>query len=305
MRELAAAGGDLHEVVCATAERYAEALASASFREHWLAEQDIAAAAAGFLRRAWIRGVCRCCDRQTRFVVKRRHVLLDGRLRSEGLRNSMVCSGCRLSSRQRMIVDVLERDLEGVASIYLCEQRSPLFTRLCERLPSVRVVGSEYLGPESRGGAVGAGVRHEDVQALSFADACFDRVVSCDVLEHVPDHRRALREAWRVLRPGGWFVFTIPFHGDTDESTVRAVATATGVQHLLPAEYHTNPFTNGQSLVFTDFGWSILRDLREVGFSTAEVVLVWSRRHGYCGSPNQWFRAHKGPPGAGPACTRR
>lgn len=50
-----------------------------------------------------------------------------------------------------------------------------------------------------------------DISAMkTIADASFDCVIACDVLEHVPDHIGAIHEVYRVLKPGGYCVFTIP-----------------------------------------------------------------------------------------------
>jgi SAM-dependent methyltransferase len=47
---------------------------------------------------------------------------------------------------------------------------------------------------------------------LQFADERFDLVIASDVLEHIEDETRALREWTRVLKPGGQLLVFVPAH---------------------------------------------------------------------------------------------
>jgi ubiquinone/menaquinone biosynthesis C-methylase UbiE len=42
-----------------------------------------------------------------------------------------------------------------------------------------------------------------DIQQLPFADDYFDAVIAFGIVEHIPQHRSALAEITRILRPGG------------------------------------------------------------------------------------------------------
>jgi len=53
-------------------------------------------------------------------------------------------------------------------------------------------------------------IRQGDLQQLDFPEATFDAALLNEVLEHVPDERRALREIHRVLRPGGQLILFSP-----------------------------------------------------------------------------------------------
>jgi SAM-dependent methyltransferase len=50
----------------------------------------------------------------------------------------------------------------------------------------------------------------QDIQRLTFPEATFDTVISCETVEHVPDPKIAVRELARVLKPGGILVLTCP-----------------------------------------------------------------------------------------------
>jgi len=56
----------------------------------------------------------------------------------------------------------------------------------------------------------GLAVLRADATALPVGDDSLDLVVAFDVLEHIPDHDRAVAEVHRVLRQSGRFLVAVP-----------------------------------------------------------------------------------------------
>ena len=63
------------------------------------------------------------------------------------------------------------------------------------------------------------GVTHQiDITAIPLADASYDVVMAHHVLEHIPDDRRAMREMFRILRPGGLAILTVPINASRHDT---------------------------------------------------------------------------------------
>lgn len=62
-----------------------------------------------------------------------------------------------------------------------------------------------------------------DAKRLVFDDCNFDFVISNSLLHHIPDPAVVLREAWRVLRPGGLLFLRDLLRPDTNESVESLV----------------------------------------------------------------------------------
>lgn len=82
---------------------------------------------------------------------------------------------------------------------------------LASLVPQGRVVGIDIedsqldMGRQEaqRGGIGNVEFHHASVYALPFADATFDAVLAHAFLYHLAEPMKALRELWRVLKPGG------------------------------------------------------------------------------------------------------
>lgn len=197
---------------------------------------------------------------------------------SGDLREGLICIGCRCNARQRAagmaLLDVLPAPES--ASVYITEQASPLFVALRRRLPRLR--GSEFtsdLGQRvrlslwlARNGMPGW-INRQDVTALDFRDAELDALISLDVLEHVPDFARAIREFARVLRPDAPLVLTVPFYDDRfGNEAIARVRDDGSIEHAGEPEFHGDPLSGGV-LCFHHFAWELLATMRAAGFSDA------------------------------------
>lgn len=53
-----------------------------------------------------------------------------------------------------------------------------------------------------------------DLTDLPVTSESFDAVICVHVLEEIPDDRKAMRELYRVLKPGGWALVSVPIRMD-------------------------------------------------------------------------------------------
>jgi SAM-dependent methyltransferase len=55
------------------------------------------------------------------------------------------------------------------------------------------------------------------IESAPFADDSFDCITSISVIEHIPNDRDAVRSMWRMLRPGGRLLITVPCAAQASE----------------------------------------------------------------------------------------
>lgn len=213
-------------------------------------------------------------------------------------RETLRCLSCELINRWRSSIHLFEALATPTArsSIYLTEAVTPLYRVLKQRYP--KTIGSEYVANIKSGETVearGENILVQDVTELSFGAKSFDALLSFDVLEHVPDYRKALQEFFRVLKPGGILLWSAPFCF-AQQTEVRATLAENGqIEHHMPPDYHGDPLTDEGVLCFQSFGMDILQKMEALGFSETRVCAFSSLAFAYL-DRNIVFLARKPSP---------
>ena len=101
----------------------------------------------------------------------------------------------------------------------------------------------------------------QNLEAQTFADECFDLVITQDVFEHIYDPLQAIAEIARTLKPGGATLMTVPVVRRFAPSRRRARLVNGEIMYLAPAEYHGNPVSKDGALVTMDWGFDIAGQL--------------------------------------------
>ena len=108
-----------------------------------------------------------------------------------------------------------------------------------------------------------------DVENIPYPDNTFDKVLFCEVIEHVEDDEKVLREIRRVLKPGGRVVITTP-----SLKGFRAHSKLKQLGHHHGGEYHYRDGYMPEDLEkkLTDNGYKHV-ETRQAIFMLSELIM--------------------------------
>jgi SAM-dependent methyltransferase len=228
-------------------------------------------------------GWCPICEQETVFA-------------STGawLRDNYRCLRCGSIPRFRALIRAMDRFVPLWRTLALHEFAPGGASSDYLRARCARYSASHYL-PDVAFGSFSPqhGCVSQDMEALTYADASFDVVVSQDVMEHLLDPVAAWREIARVLKPGGVHAFTVPWYSDETCSRRRAEQKDGKVQYLAPPQYHGNPVDSHGSLVTVDWGIDMPEIIHRLTDMTTTVSLERDRYYGIDGEFLEVFISSK------------
>lgn len=185
---------------------------------------------------------------------------------------SVRCINCRstlISLSSLEVIKEIRLDKES-ASVYELSYHGAVFNYLKKNFKNFYF--SEFF-PSKAPGSLVDGIRNEDIQNLTFPSMKFDLVTSTEVFEHVENYRQGFSEVKRVLKSGGYFVFTVPLYEESATQQVCKINNYGELDWIDEPEFHDSRVSGINSVpVFWRHSKSqILNDLKDAGFLNAKL----------------------------------
>ncbi|GAA0423739.1 class I SAM-dependent methyltransferase [Cocleimonas flava] len=116
-------------------------------------------------------------------------------------------------------------------------------------------------------------IQCQSLEELTFGENEIDLIISSDIMEHVRQPWVAFADIYRVLKPGGYHVFSIPIDFPIKSKTTYRVDTSGDDDVYIEEPYYHGNGVGGKSLVYTDFGADIESHLIKIGYNVDMDVM--------------------------------
>lgn len=180
-----------------------------------------------------------------------------------------------LKRRARRIIEELELKEGDVVLDAGCGDG--FYLHLLSELGKFKITGLDFdkkaleSAKKNLKGVRNVNIMQGSVMELPFKANTFNKVVLTEVAEHLPDDLKGLKEIYRVLKPGGILVLTVPNHNYPFLwDPINKILEATSGKHI-KSGFWAGIWNQHIRLYFPD---QIAKKVKKAGFSVEEVECV-------------------------------
>jgi len=125
-----------------------------------------------------------------------------------GKRPNALCPKCGSEERHRLIwLYLIQRTnlfKDHLRILHFAPEK--FFQKKIESCPNLNYISADLSHPSA--------MIKMDITDILFKDNTFDVILCSHVLEHIQNDHKAMKELFRVLKPGGWAILLVPIQYD-------------------------------------------------------------------------------------------
>jgi SAM-dependent methyltransferase len=189
--------------------------------------------------------------------------------------SDQLCPNCGSLQRNRRLWQLLQVEFINPGMVILDFSPSRCLYR---RMKKIGVIN--YQSTDLSGDFIAE--NHFDITNLPIADNTYDLIICYHILEHIPNDKLAMKELFRVMKPGAKALVQTPFKdGDIYEND--AIATEADRLEHFGQEDHVRVYSvDGLQQRLTDVGFLVearkyTTDENRYGLSTNETILILTK----------------------------
>jgi len=214
---------------------------------------------------------CPCCGWRVRAFAAERSIIRKG--------ETGYCPRCNAKARHRRIWLFLKQNTELFSKDVRLLEVAPwwAFARRFRSISNICYVGLDLRRTGPHVTTLG------DAIALPLRTGSLDAAICVHVLEHIEEDRGAIAELYRVLKPGGWSIITVPLRLDRPTQEDPAIRDPIERARLFGEPGHVR-----------FYGTDLVDRIRESGFDVTldladSVPADLRRRHGLRDDENIFY----------------
>lgn len=171
-------------------------------------------------------------------------------------RDNALCPNCLSLERHRLLWLYLNDRTQLFTSPMKFLHIAPeiCFINRFEKLPNLDYITGDIESPLAK--------IKMDIVDIPFDEGTFDAVMCNHVMEHLEDDIKAMKEIFRVLKPGGWAILQVPFMGKDLEITFEdpTIQTPSERERIYGQDDHVRIYGKDYGQRLVKGGFEVLED---------------------------------------------